>query len=155
VIGAHFFSPANVMKLLEVVRAAQTSRPTIATHDGAGQTIGKTAVLAATRTASSATASLPCTAASATSSSRKAPRLAGGPRAAGLRLSDGPVPDARHGGLDVGWRIRKYREQFRDKSLRYSPIADRLCELGRFGQKTGAGYYRYEGRDGSPIPRRA
>jgi 3-hydroxyacyl-CoA dehydrogenase len=55
-------------------------------------------------------------------------------------------------GLDVGWRIRQYREQFRDKSLRYSPIADRLCELGRFGQKTSAGYYRYNGRDGSPDP---
>jgi 3-hydroxyacyl-CoA dehydrogenase len=52
----------------------------------------------------------------------------------------------------VGWRIRQYREQFRDKSLRYSPIADRLCELGRFGQKSGAGYYRYEGRNGSPDP---
>jgi len=49
-------------------------------------------------------------------------------------------------GLDVGWGIRKYREQFRGKSLRYSPIADRLCELGRFGQKSGKGYYLYEGQ---------
>jgi 3-hydroxyacyl-CoA dehydrogenase len=52
-------------------------------------------------------------------------------------------------GLDVGYRIRQYREQFRDKSERYSPIADRICELGRFGQKTGAGYYKYDGREAS------
>src|SRR5580704_12633230 len=44
-------------------------------------------------------------------------------------------------GLDIGWRVRQYREQFRDKALRYSPVADRICEQGRFGQKTGAGYY--------------
>jgi len=55
-------------------------------------------------------------------------------------------------GLDVGWRIRKYREQFRPKHLRYSPIADRLCEQGRFGQKTGIGYYKYDGRQATPDP---
>jgi 3-hydroxyacyl-CoA dehydrogenase len=55
-------------------------------------------------------------------------------------------------GLDVGWRMRQGREATRDKSLRYSPIADRICEQGRFGQKTGSGYYKYEGRNASPDP---
>jgi 3-hydroxyacyl-CoA dehydrogenase len=153
VIGAHFFSPANVMKLLEVVRTAQTSPQTIVTTMALAKTIGKTAVLAGN--------------ADGFIGNRI---LAVYGRECDFLLEEGATPwqvdRALQGfgfpmglylmrdmaGLDVGWRIRKYREQFRDKSLRYSPIADRLCELGRFGQKTGAGYYRYEGREGSPDP---
>jgi 3-hydroxyacyl-CoA dehydrogenase len=55
-------------------------------------------------------------------------------------------------GLDVSWRVRQYRARFRDPNERYSPVADRICELGRFGQKTGRGYYRYEGRNAVPDP---
>jgi len=55
-------------------------------------------------------------------------------------------------GLDIGWRIRQRREPFRDKSTRYSPIADRLCEQNRLGQKTQAGYYLYDGRTPTPDP---
>jgi 3-hydroxyacyl-CoA dehydrogenase len=153
VIGAHFFSPANVMKLLEVVRAAQTSAQTIVTTMALARTIGKTAVLSGN--------------ADGFIGNRI---LAVYGRECDFLLEEGATPwqvdRALQGfgfpmglylmrdmaGLDVGWRIRKYREQFRDKSLRYSPIADRLCELGRFGQKTGAGYYQYQGRDGSPDP---
>jgi 3-hydroxyacyl-CoA dehydrogenase len=156
VIGAHFFSPANVMKLLEVVRAAQTAPQTIVTTMTLAKTIGKTAVLAGN--------------ADGFIGNRI---LAVYGRECDFLLEEGATPwqvdRALQGfgfpmglylmrdmaGLDVGWRIRQYREQFRDKSLRYSPIADRLCELGRFGQKTGAGYYRYEGqgkREGSPDP---
>jgi 3-hydroxyacyl-CoA dehydrogenase len=153
VIGAHFFSPANVMKLLEVVRAEHTSAQTIATTMALAKTIGKTAVLSGN--------------ADGFIGNRI---LAVYGRECDFLLEEGATPwqvdRALQGfgfpmglylmrdmaGLDVGWRIRKYREQFRDKSLRYSPIADRLCELGRFGQKTGAGYYRYEGRNGTPDP---
>jgi 3-hydroxyacyl-CoA dehydrogenase len=151
VIGAHFFSPANVMKLLEVVRAARTSPQAIASTMALARTIGKTAVLSGN--------------ADGFIGNRI---LAVYGRECDFLLEEGATPwqidRALQGfgfpmglylmrdmaGLDVGWRIRKYREQFRDKSLRYSPIADRLCELGRFGQKTGKGYYVYEGRNGSP-----
>jgi 3-hydroxyacyl-CoA dehydrogenase len=151
--GAHVFSPANVMKLLEVVRAEQTSAQTIVTTMTLAKTIGKTAVLSGN--------------ADGFIGNRI---LAVYGRECDFLLEEGATPwqvdRALQGfgfpmglylmrdmaGLDVGWRIRQYREQFRDKSLRYSPIADRLCELGRFGQKSGAGYYRYEGRNGSPDP---
>ena len=151
VIGAHFFSPANVMKLLEVVRTAQTSPQTIVTTMALAKAIGKTAVLAGN--------------ADGFIGNRI---LAVYGRECDFLLEEGATPwqvdRALQGfgfpmglylmrdmaGLDVGWRIRQYREQFRDKSQRYSPIADRLCERGRFGQKTGAGYYAYEGRNGSP-----
>jgi 3-hydroxyacyl-CoA dehydrogenase len=156
VVGAHFFSPANVMKLLEVVRARQTSPQTIVTTMALARIIGKIAVLAGN--------------ADGFIGNRI---LAVYGRECDFLLEEGATPwqvdRALQGfgfpmglylmrdmaGLDVGWRIRQYREQFRDKSLRYSPIADRLCELGRFGQKTGAGYYRYQGqgdRAGSPDP---
>jgi 3-hydroxyacyl-CoA dehydrogenase len=153
VIGAHFFSPANVMKLLEVVRGKETSPQTIATTMALAKAIGKVAVLSGN--------------ADGFIGNRI---LAVYGRECDFLLEEGATPwqvdRALQGfgfpmglylmrdmaGLDVGWRIRKYREQFRDKSLRYSPIADRLCELGRFGQKTSAGYYAYEGRDGRPDP---
>src|SRR3546814_18995500 len=55
-------------------------------------------------------------------------------------------------GLDVGWRSRMARAAERDPAERYAPLGDRLCKQGRFGQKTGAGYYRYDGRTASPDP---
>ena len=153
VIGAHFFSPANVMKLLEVVRAAKTSPQAIVTTMALARTIGKVGVLAGN--------------ADGFIGNRI---LAVYGRECDFLLEEGATPwqvdRALQGfgfpmglylmrdmsGLDVGWRIRQYREQFRDKRLRYSPIADRLCELGRFGQKTAKGYYLYEGRNATPDP---
>jgi 3-hydroxyacyl-CoA dehydrogenase len=141
------------MKLLEVVRAKETAPQTIVTTMALAKAIGKVAVLAGN--------------ADGFIGNRI---LAVYGRECDFLLEEGATPwqvdRALQGfgfpmglylmrdmaGLDVGWRIRKYREQFRDKSLRYSPIADRLCELGRFGQKTGAGYYKYDGRNGSPDP---
>ncbi|MFQ5936723.1 MAG: 3-hydroxyacyl-CoA dehydrogenase family protein, partial [Acidiferrobacterales bacterium] len=55
-------------------------------------------------------------------------------------------------GLDIGWHVRQRRAKTRPQDERYSPIADRICELGRFGQKTGAGWYRYEAGSRTPIP---
>jgi len=153
VIGAHFFSPANVMKLLEVVRAAKTSPQAIVATMALARTIGKVGVLAGN--------------ADGFIGNRI---LAVYGRECDFLLEEGATPwqvdRALQGfgfpmglylmrdmsGLDVGWRIRQYREQFRDKRLRYSPIADRLCELGRFGQKTAKGYYLYEGRNATPDP---
>ena len=64
----------------------------------------------------------------------------------------GPFAVGDVAGLDVGWRIRQRRAKDRPKDERYSPIADRICEMGRFGQKTGAGWYRYEKGSRAPIP---
>jgi 3-hydroxyacyl-CoA dehydrogenase len=153
VLGAHFFSPANVMKLLEVVRAAKSSPQAIVTTMALAKTLGKVGVLAGN--------------ADGFIGNRI---LAVYGRECDFLLEEGATPwqvdRALQGfgfpmglylmrdmaGLDVGWRIRQYREQFRDKRLRYSPIADRLCELGRFGQKTSRGYYKYDGRQGTPDP---
>jgi 3-hydroxyacyl-CoA dehydrogenase len=67
-------------------------------------------------------------------------------------LAMGPFRMGDLAGLDVGWRIRKGKAHLRPQDERYSKVADRLCELGRFGQKTGAGFYKYEGRDARPDP---
>ena len=67
-------------------------------------------------------------------------------------MAMGPFRTSDLAGLDVSWRIRKRQAATRPASLRYSPIADRLCERGRFGQKTGAGWYRYEAGQRTPLP---
>ena len=67
-------------------------------------------------------------------------------------LPMGPYQMSDLAGLDVSWRIRKRQAPTHPTHLRYSPIADRICELGRFGQKTSAGWYRYEAGDRTPIP---
>jgi len=64
----------------------------------------------------------------------------------------GPFAMGDLAGLDVGWLVRKARAEMRPTNLRYSPIADRICEMGRFGQKTGAGWYRYEAGSRAPVP---
>ncbi len=146
VIGMHFFSPANVMKLLEVVRGAKTSKPVIATAMSVGRRIGKVPVLVGVCDGFVGNRMLH-------QRGKQAERLileGALPQQVDKVLYDfgfpmGPFAMGDLAGLDVGWRIRKARGE---RAL----IADRLCELGRFGQKTGAGYYRYEGGDRTPIP---
>src|SRR5213594_3391685 len=146
VIGMHFFSPANVMKLLEVVRGAKTSKPVIATAMRVGRRIGKVPVLVGVCYGVVGNRMLH-------QRGKQAERLileGALPQQVDKVLYDfgfpmGPFAMGDLAGLDVGWRIRKGRGE---RAL----IADRLCELGRFGQKTGAGYYRYEGDDRTPIP---
>ena len=146
VIGMHFFSPANVMKLLEVVRGAKTSKPVIATAMSVGRRIGKVPVLVGVCYGFVGNRMLH-------QRGKQAERLileGALPQQVDKVLYDfgfpmGPFAMGDLAGLDVGWRIRKGRGE---RAL----IADRLCELGRFGQKTGAGYYRYEGGDRTPIP---
>jgi 3-hydroxyacyl-CoA dehydrogenase len=64
----------------------------------------------------------------------------------------GPFGLSDLAGIDVGWRVRQHREPTRPKHLRYSPIADRLYEMGRYGQKTSKGWFRYEEGSRAPIP---
>ena len=146
VIGMHFFSPANVMKLLEVVRARQTSKTAVATAMAVGRQIGKVPVLVGVCYGFVGNRMLH-------QRSREAEKLlieGALPAEVDRVLSEfgfamGPFAMGDLAGLDVGWRIRK-------SIGASSPVADRLCELGRFGQKTAAGYYRYEGGDRTPKP---
>ncbi|HZP88983.1 MAG TPA: 3-hydroxyacyl-CoA dehydrogenase NAD-binding domain-containing protein [Burkholderiales bacterium] len=153
VLGLHFFSPANVMKLLEVVRAQKTSKETLATAMKLARTIKKVGVVAGVCDGFIGNRMLHAYA-----------------RQAGFLLEEGALPQQvdkaiedfgfamgpfRVGdlaGLDVGWYIRKRQAATRPAHLRYSKIADRICEMGRFGQKTGAGWYRYEAGSRTPIP---
>jgi 3-hydroxyacyl-CoA dehydrogenase len=153
VLGLHFFSPANVMKLLEVVRASATSKETLATAMKLARSIKKVGVVAGVCDGFIGNRMLHAYF-----------------REAGFLLEEGATPQQvdrviedfgfamgpfRVGdlaGLDVGWYIRKRQAATRPPHLRYSTVADRICEMGRFGQKTGAGWYRYEAGNRTPLP---
>src|SRR3989440_4374239 len=146
VIGTHFFSPANVMKLLENVRGAKSSKTTVATVMAVGRRINKVPVLVGVCYGFVGNRMLHQRGTQA----EKLILEGALPHQVDRVLYDfgfpmGPFAMGDLAGLDVGWRIRK------GKGLK-SPVADRLCEMGRFGQKTGAGYYRYAGSDRTPIP---
>jgi 3-hydroxyacyl-CoA dehydrogenase len=146
VIGTHFFSPANVMRLLENVRGAKSSKTTVATAMAVGRRIGKVPVLVGVCYGFVGNRMLHQRGLQA----EKLILEGALPHQVDRVLTDfgfpmGPFAMGDMAGLDVGWRIRKGRGV-------KSPVADRICELGRFGQKTGAGYYRYEKGDRTPIP---
>lgn len=152
VVGMHFFSPANVMKLLEVVRGEKTGKDVLATVMQVAKKIRKTAVVSGV-----------C---DGFIGNRMIEQYS---RQAGYLLDEGALPEQvdravekfgfamgpfRMGDLagnDIGWAIRKRRAV--DKpDIQYSKTADLLCELGRFGQKTGAGWYDYKAGDRKPYP---
>jgi 3-hydroxyacyl-CoA dehydrogenase len=153
VIGTHFFSPANVMKLMENVRGAKTSDETIATVMTLSKTIGKVGVLVGVCDGFVGNRML-------YAYTRQANFLleeGALPHQVDKVIYDfgfpmGPFAMGDLAGLDVGWRIRQRRAKTRPKDERYSPIADRICERGRFGQKTDAGWYRYEAGSRTPQP---
>ncbi|MBU2287258.1 MAG: enoyl-CoA hydratase/isomerase family protein [Gammaproteobacteria bacterium] len=154
VVGMHFFSPANVMKLLEVVRGKETAKDVLATVMALAKKIKKTAVVSGV-----------C---DGFIGNRMIEQYS---RQAGFLLDEGATPQQvdkaiekfgfamgpfRMGDLagnDIGWAIRKRRATER-ADMKYSKTADKLCELGRFGQKTGAGWYDYQPgkRDAIPSP---
>ena len=154
VVGLHFFSPANVMKLLEVVRGRLTGKDVLATVMAMSRRIRKTAVVSGV-----------C---DGFIGNRMIEQYS---RQAGFLLEEGCTPAQvdraiekfgfamgpfRMGDLagnDIGWAIRK-RRYVEKPHLRYSKTADLLCEMGRFGQKTGAGWYDYASgrRDAIPSP---
>jgi len=152
VIGTHFFSPANVMKLLEIVRADKTSAEVIATTMKLARTIKKVGVLVGVCDGFVGNRML-----HAYFSEAQALVEEGAlPQQVDKVLYDwgfamGPFAVMDLAGIDVGWRIRKERAATRDPSLPYtSTVADRLAEMDRFGQKTRRGWYIYE--EGSRVP---
>src|SRR6267378_1030312 len=146
VIGTHFFSPANVMKLLENVRGAKSSKTTVATAMAVGRRINKVPVLVGVCYGFVGNRMLHQRGIQA----EKLILEGALPHHVDRVLYDfgfpmGPFAMGDLAALDVAWRIRKGRGA-------KSPVADRICELGRFGQKTGAGYFKYEKGDRTPIP---
>jgi 3-hydroxyacyl-CoA dehydrogenase len=152
VVGLHFFSPANVMRLLEIVRGKATSASVIASALALAKRLGKVGVV-----------------------------VGNGPGFVGNRMmfpymyeaqflaEEGATPERVDrvltdwgmamgifavddmGGLDVAWRVRQELHQFEEPGARKPLVADKLVEMGRLGQKTGKGWYRYDG-DRKPIP---
>ncbi|PIV04173.1 MAG: 3-hydroxyacyl-CoA dehydrogenase [Syntrophobacterales bacterium CG03_land_8_20_14_0_80_58_14] len=152
VIGTHFFSPANVMRLLEIVRGAKTGKDVLATTLSLAKKIKKIGVVSGV-----------C---DGFIGNRMIEQYG---RQAGFLLDEGCLPEqvdramenfgfamgpfrmSDLAGNDVGWYIRKRRYIERPEMV-YSKTADLLCEKGRFGQKTGAGWYDYKPGDRKPYP---
>ena len=151
VIGTHFFSPANVMKLVENVRGERTSAQTIATVMKLSKTLGKIGALVGVCDGFVGNRMLYAYRRQADFLLEEGALPAQVDKAIyDFGLPMGPYQMADLTGLDVSWRVRKAQAPTRPAHLRYSPIADRICEMGRYGQKTGAGWYRYE--EGSRVP---
>ena len=152
VIGLHFFSPANVMKLLEIVRGAKTGKDVLATTMALAKKIKKTGVVSGV-----------C---DGFIGNRMIEQYI---RQAGFLLEEGCLPEqvdkaiekfgfamgpfrmSDLAGNDIGWYIRK-RRYLEKPDVTYSKVADLLCEKGRYGQKTSAGWYDYKVGDRKPYP---
>ncbi|MBE7419520.1 MAG: enoyl-CoA hydratase/isomerase family protein [Ideonella sp.] len=152
VIGLHFFSPANVMRLLEIVRAERTAPDVLATCMAMARTIRKIGVVAGVCDGFIGNRMLARYRAAA-----NGPLLQGAlPQQVDQALEAfgfamGPFRVGDLAGLDIGWAGRKRRAAERPGSVPRE-VADVLCEQGRFGQKTGAGWYRYEAGARTPKP---
>ena len=154
VLGTHFFSPAHVMKLLEVVRGRETAKDVLATVMGLARTIKKTAVVSGVCDGFIGNRMLEQYLRQSLLLLDEGALPAQVDRALeAFGMAMGPFRMSDLAGNDIGWLIRKRRYAEHPESER-SVIADRLCEQGRFGQKTGAGWYRYEAgrRDALPDP---
>jgi len=154
VIGTHFFSPANVMRLLEIVRGKASSKEVVATCMQLSKTLGKVGVLVGNCRGFVGNRMFG-------PYRREAQFLieeGAGIEAVDQALSDfgmamGPLATGDLAGLDVGWRIRKEYRHLEVPGIRQPFVEDRLCELGRYGQKTGAGWYKYDDqRRAAPDP---
>jgi 3-hydroxyacyl-CoA dehydrogenase len=151
VVGMHFFSPAHVMRLLEVVRGRETGKQALATAMDLGRRLGKIAVCAGNCDGFIGNRMLAGYGREAAFLLEEGATPAQVDRAlVAFGMPMGPFQMGDMAGLDVGWRIRKQRG--RPEGTRYSDLADELCERGRFGQKTGAGWYRYEPGARTPEP---
>lgn len=143
VVGMHFFSPANVMKLLEVVRGDATAKDVLATVMAIAKKIRKTAVVSGVCDGFIGNRMIEQYIRQALFMLEEGALPAQVDRAIErFGFAMGPFRMSDLAGNDIGWAIRKRRYQ-EQPDLHYSKIADRLCEQGRFGQKTGAGWYDY------------
>jgi len=152
VIGTHFFSPANVMRLLEVVRGKATAKDVLATTMRLGKTLKKVPIVSGVCDGFIGNRMVEkygqqslflidegCSPQQVDAAAYK------------WGMAMGPLAMGDMAGLDIGWEIRKRRYLERPNFV-YSKVGDRIAELGRYGQKTGKGWYRYEAGSRTPIP---
>ncbi|MCD6681196.1 MAG: 3-hydroxyacyl-CoA dehydrogenase NAD-binding domain-containing protein [Burkholderiaceae bacterium] len=154
VIGTHFFSPANVMKLLEIVRGEKTGKDVLATTMQLSKKLRKTGVVSGVCDGFIGNRMIEQYLRQALYMLEEGATPQQVDRAIErFGFAMGPFRMSDLAGNDVGWYIRK-RRYVEQPNLEYPRIADKLCELGRFGQKTGAGWYRYVPgkRDALPDP---
>jgi len=152
VLGMHFFSPANVMKLLEVVRGKETADEVLMTVMRLAKQMGKTAVVSGVCDGFIGNRMVEQYLRQAMfllEEGASPQQVDAALEAFGMAM--GPFRMSDLAGNDVGWRIRK-RRYVEKPDVVYSRIADRLCEEGRFGQKTGKGWYAYETGRRAAIP---
>ncbi len=154
VIGMHFFSPANVMRLLEVVRGKETDKAVLATVMKVARTIKKAAVVSGVCDGFIGNRMIEQYIRQALFLLEEGASPAEVDAAIeGFGFSMGPFRMSDLAGNDIGWHIRK-RRSLEQPSMRYSKLADRLCELGRFGQKANEGWYDYKPGDRGARPSR-
>jgi 3-hydroxyacyl-CoA dehydrogenase len=152
VIGHHFFSPAHVMRLLEIVRGKATSKEVIATSLALAKALGKVGVLVGNCRGFVGNRMYGPYQREAQFLLEEGAKVAEVDAAlADFGMALGPLAVGDLAGLDVGWRIRKEYRHLEPAGQRVPLVADRLCEMGRFGQKTGAGWYRYEPGSRTPV----
>ena len=145
VIGTHFFSPANVMRLLEVVRGKATGKEVIATCMQLSKKLGKVGVLVGNCfgfVGNRMFGPYRREAQFLVEEGASIEAVDGALAEFGMAL--GPLATGDLAGLDVGWRIRKENRHLHKPGTRDAIAEDRLCEMGRYGQKTGAGWYKYD-----------
>jgi len=154
VIGTHFFSPANVMRLLEIVRGKATGKDVIATCMQLSRKLGKIGVLVGNCMGFVGNRMFGPYRREAQFLVEEGASIEAVDNALyEFGMAMGPLATGDLAGLDVGWRIRKEYRHLQKPGLRQPFTEDRLCELGRFGQKTGAGWYKYdENRKASADP---
>ncbi len=153
VIGHHFFSPANVMKLLEVVRGKQSSASVIATSLALARTLNKVGVLVGNCRGFVGNRMFAAYQREAQFLLEEGARVEQVDAAlTDFGMAMGPLAVGDLAGLDVSWRIRKEHKHLTPPGFRETKAADRLCELGHFGQKTGSGWYNYAAGSRSPQP---
>jgi 3-hydroxyacyl-CoA dehydrogenase len=151
VIGLHFFSPAHIMRLLEIVKADKTADDVIATGFDLAKKLGKTGVLSGVCDGFIGNRILAKTRKQADYMIEDGAMPWDVDKAIeAWGMAMGPFRVMDLAGLDISWAMRKRQAATRDPAERYVAIADRLCEKGWFGQKTGRGWYVYE--DGKPKP---
>ncbi|HEV1992868.1 MAG TPA: 3-hydroxyacyl-CoA dehydrogenase NAD-binding domain-containing protein, partial [Candidatus Acidoferrum sp.] len=145
VIGTHFFSPANVMRLLEIVRGKATSKQTIATCMQLAKKLGKIAVLVGNCRGFVGNRMFHPYRREAQFLVEEGATVEAVDQALyDFGMAMGPLATGDLAGLDVGWRIRKEYRHLEKPGVRRPLAEDRLCEMGRYGQKTGAGWYKYD-----------
>jgi 3-hydroxyacyl-CoA dehydrogenase len=154
IIGTHFFSPANVMRLLEIVRGKATSKEVIATCMQLSKTLGKVGVLVRNCRGFVGNRMFGPYRREAQFLVEEGASVEAVDRAlSDFGMAMGPLATGDLAGLDVGWRIRKEYRHLEVPGIRQPFTEDRLCELGRYGQKTGAGWYKYDDqRRATPDP---